>query len=182
MAEQYVQVQNLTDNPVVYLIPEDNLRRVFGPYEEKKLSKEELQKLYYQPGGSVLLQEFLQVKDKESALEFGVAEDSFEHEYSWDQAKVDEVLQSGSKEVLADALDFAPEGIVELIIERAVALRIPDVNKRQLIQDITGKNINQMIATQVQLEQALGTQEKEQPKQRRVAEKTEKKVSSRRAE
>ena len=111
--KQYVQVRNLTDNPVVYLIPEDNIRRVFGPYEEKKLTKDELQKLYYQPGGATLLQDFLQVQDREAALEFGVPSDSYDHEYSWDKNKVDEVLQNGSIEVLHDALDFAPEGIVD---------------------------------------------------------------------
>ena len=80
--EQYVQVQNLTDNPVVYLIPEENLRRVYGPYEEKKIKVEELQKVYYQPGGAVLLRDFLRVKNRELAFEFGVDPEVFDHEYS----------------------------------------------------------------------------------------------------
>ena len=80
--EQYVRVQNLTDNPVVYLIPEDNLRRVYQPYEEKTIPVEELRKVYWQPGGPALLQEFLQVKNKDLAMEFGVDSDTFAHEYS----------------------------------------------------------------------------------------------------
>ena len=170
--EQYVQVQNLTDNPVVYLIPEDNLRRVFGPYEEKKISVDELQKLYYQPGGSVLVQEFLRIKDRELAQEFGVDDESYDNEYSWDRAKVDNVLMNEHIDVLHDALDFAPEGIIDLITERAVALRIADVNKRNLIYECTGKDINSMIAVQIQLEQELGDKKEEAPKRRR-AQKTE---------
>ncbi len=172
MSEQYIQVQNLTDNPVVYNIPEDHLRRVFAPYEAKMLSKDELQKLYYQPGGAVLLHDFLSVRDKKTAVELGVPEELFEHEYSWNRKKVDKVLLEEDIDILHDALDFAPEGIIDLIIERAVALRISDINKRELIQQCTGKNVNQMIATQVQLEQAIGEQKEEAPKQRRATSQT----------
>lgn len=179
--EQYVRVQNLTDNPVVYLIPEDNLRRVYQPYEEKTITAEELRKVYWQPGGPALLQEFLQVKDKDLAMEFGVDPDTFAHEYSWDKTKVEQVLLKEDINVLHDALDFAPEGIVDLITELAVALRIPDVNKRNLIQEYTGKDITQMINAQVQLEQALGENTKEEaPKRRRVQ--TEEKVEAQEAE
>ena len=79
--EQYVQVQNLTDNPVVYNIAEDNIHRTFGPYEVKELPKDEIKKLYYQPGGDVLLKDFLRVNDKNLALSYGVSEDVYEHEY-----------------------------------------------------------------------------------------------------
>lgn len=80
--EQYIQVQNLTGGTVVYTIPEDNIRRVFAAHEVKKITPGELRKVFYQPGGEVLLQNFLSVKNKELALEFGVSQDSFEHEYS----------------------------------------------------------------------------------------------------
>lgn len=168
--EKYVRVKNLTDNPVVYLIPEDNLRRVYGPYEEKNIKEDELQKLFYQPGGAMLLQEFLQVQDKDLAEEFGVDAEVFEHEYSWDKDKVDSVLLKENIDVLHDALDFAPEGIIDLIVERAVALDIADINKRELIKKYTGRDVNQMIATKQQLNAAVGTQEKEAPKRRRVTE------------
>lgn len=167
--EQFVRVQNLTDNPVVYLIPEDNLRRVYQPYEQKTVPADELRKVYWQPGGPALLQEFLQVKDKDLAIEFGVDPDTFAHEYSWDKDKVESVLLKEDINVLHDALDFAPEGIVELITEKAVALRIPDVNKRNLIKEYTGKDITSMIDAQSQLEDALGERGGEEaPKRRRV--------------
>lgn len=169
--EQYVRVQNLTDSPVVYLLPEDNLRRVYQPYEEKNIQVKELRKVFWQPGGPALVQEFLQIKNKELAEEFGVDPETFAHEYSWDKEKVDKVLLSEDIDVLHDALDFAPEGIIDLITSEAVALRIPDVNKRNLIQEYTGKDINQMISMQVQLEKALGDdKETDAPKRRRVQE------------
>ena len=72
-------------------------------------------------------------------------------------------------DALHDALDFAPEGIIDLIVDKAIELRIPDINKRNLIQESTGKNITGMINTQIALEEALGADEKDnKPKQRRV--------------
>lgn len=167
--EKYVQVQNLSSGTVVYTIPENNIRRVFRAYETKEIAADELRKVYYQPGGAVLLQNFLSVKDKRLALEFGVTRDSYEHEYSWTPKDVEELLLNGDIDVLHDALDFAPEGIIDLIVDKAIELRIADNNKRDLIQQCTGKNIGQMIATQKALEEALGTEDTDnRPKQRRA--------------
>lgn len=166
---KYVQVQNLSSGSVVYSIPEDHVRRVFSSGETKNVTANELRKLYFQPGGASLIHDFLSVKDKDLALELGVSEDSFDHEYGWTVQDVQDVLLNGSLDTLHDALDFAPEGIVDLIVDKAIELRIPDVNKRELIQSVTGKNINSMIATQIALEEALGVDDADkQPKQRRV--------------
>ena len=80
--QQLVQVKNLTANHVYYNIPEDNVHRKFSPFEEKQITYGELQKLYYQPGGGTLIKDYLRIKNKEIALEFGVEEESFENEYS----------------------------------------------------------------------------------------------------
>lgn len=172
---QTVRVQNLTDNPVVYLIPEDNLRRVYRPYEEKTITVEELRKVFYQPGGPALLREFLQVKNKDLAIEFGVDSEVFEHEYSWDKAKVENVLLKEDIDILHDALDFAPEGIIDLIVDCAIELRIADINKRELISEYTGKDINRMITIQKELDEALGDTDSQQvaPKRRRAASTTD---------
>lgn len=147
-----VRVKNLTDSPVVYLIPEDHLRRVYREYEEKQISVGELRKVFYQPGGPVLLRDFLQIKDREVAIELGVDPEIFEHEYSWDKDKVDSVLLNENIDILHDALDFAPEGIIDLIVDRAIELQIPDINKRDLISKYTGKDITRMITIKNQVE------------------------------
>lgn len=171
--DQLIRVKNLTNSIVVYNIPEDRVRRKFEGFEEKDITYDELQKLYYQAGGATLIKDYLQINNKEAALEFGVDVESFENEYSWDKNKVDHVLTEEHIDVLHDALDFAPEGIVDLIISEAVRLRITDVNKRQLIFECTGKNINQMINNQVELEKRLGGEKKEEPKRRRVTKQEE---------
>lgn len=83
MAEkQYIEVRNLSSDTVVYTIPENNIRKVFRKNETKKIDEEELRNVFYQPGGEVLLRDFLSVRDRNLALEFGVSQDSYDHEYS----------------------------------------------------------------------------------------------------
>jgi len=171
--DQLIRVKNLTGSSVVYRIPEDNIRRSFNAFEEKEITYGELQKLYYRNGGDILIRDYLQIQNKEAATEFGVDPESFENEYSWDKNKVDSVLTTEHIDVLHDALDFAPEGIIDLIVSEAIRLRIVDINKRDLIQQYTGKNITKMIDAQVQLEKELGDEKKEEPKRRRVTKKEE---------
>lgn len=138
-----VQVQNLVDHIVGYKIEEDNVRRIFQPYEIKKLTAGELRKLNYRHGGNVMLRNFLSVKNKELAREFGVEDDTVE--YNWTVKDVDEVLTNGDMDTLLDALDFGPEGIKSMLVDRAVTLKINDMDKRQAIYDKTGYNISKMI-------------------------------------
>lgn len=176
-----VEVQNLTDHTVVYK-SFDGIRRVFLGQQKKKIRAEELRQLNYSRGGSRLLREFLSVKNKALAEEFNVSSDSFEHEYNWTAQDVDNMLLSGSEDALKDALDFAPEGIVDLIVQRTVELKLNDVNKRQIISDKTGKDVNNMILQITELEKAnkaSGESSRQQQKTRRVSTE-EKNTSSRR--
>lgn len=68
---------------------------------------------------------------------------------------IDRVLETGSTDELADALDFAPLGIVETLVSRATKLKIPNMNKRKLIQEMTGKDVNKMIAYKELLEEPV---------------------------
>ena len=175
-----VEVQNLTDHTVVYK-SFDGIRRVFLGQQKKKIRAEELRQLNYSRGGSRLLREFLSVKNKALAEEFNVSSDSFEHEYNWTAQDVDDMLLSGSEDALKDALDFAPEGIIDLIVQRTVELKLNDVNKRQIISDKTGKDVNNMILQITEFEKANKTSEEssKQQKARRVSTE-EKSTSSRR--
>ena len=140
-----IRVRNLTDQTVAYTIPELRVRRVFRGFEYKELTAAELRQLWYLPGGAKLLQDYLAVENKELAAEFGISEDLFTHEYSWTLDDVKRVLLTGSIDELADALDFAPIGIVDTIVSQAVILQIPDINKHRLIQQETGHDVTKMI-------------------------------------
>ena len=65
MSKMY-RVKNRGSNLVVYKIPEDGIRREFKPGQTLPISSEELEKLTYQPGGSIILSQFLQILDLEA--------------------------------------------------------------------------------------------------------------------
>ena len=161
-----VKVRNMVDYNVGYKIEEDNIRRQFSPHEVKTVTAGELRKLDYTRGGHVLLTSYLAVQNKSLAQEFGVDEDSYANEYNWDAAKVDQVLLSEPVEVLQDAMDFAPEGILQLIKDRAIALRLDSMDKRKVISDAMKIDLNGMIELAVKAE---STETKSAPKKTRRA-------------
>lgn len=148
-----IPVQNLTASPVSYMIPETNNVRHFGAQQLRKdITAGELRALYATKGGRVLIEDYLSIKDAELAKEFNISTDVFEHEYSWTQDDVDEVLTTGSIDALKDALEFGPEGIKQLIIDRAIELRIPDNNKLAAIAEFTGRDVSNMIKLETELD------------------------------
>lgn len=172
-----VQVQNLVENTVCFQDNDSGLmRRIsFQPYEIKSLPAGMLRRLNFSRGGSVLLQHYLSVKNKELAKEFGVSEDVFDHEYNWTRDDIQEVLVNGSLEQLQDALDFAPDGIIDTIIETAIAIKVNNMDKRQAIFDKTGRNIDQAIKN-MELEQAALAREQAQQNQKAEAPATGRRV------
>lgn len=151
--DKLIPVQNLTASIVSYIIPEtNNVRRFSGQQLRKDITAGELRSLYGTKGGRVLIEDYLGIKDRELAQEFNISTDVFDHEYSWTQKEVDEVLQTGQLDALKDALEFGPEGIRQLIVDRAIELRIPDNNKLAAIQEFTGRDVGNMIRLDVELE------------------------------
>lgn len=141
---ELVKVQNLTDYRVIYTAYTGQ-RRSFEGNASLCIPAIEIRQLNYSTGGRVLLQDYLSIRNRELAEEIGIQE--FDQEYSWDDADIERVLISGSEEELEDALDFAPRGIIDSIVDKAVKIKLPDNNKRKLIKDYTGKDVNNMIET-----------------------------------
>lgn len=147
-----VPVQNLTASIVSYIVPEtNNVRHFNGQQLRRDITAGELRSLYATKGGRVLIEDYLGIKNKDLAAEFNISTDVFENEYSWTQKEVDHVLLYGSLDALKDALEFGPEGIKQLIIDRAVALHIPDNNKLAAIQEFTGRDVANMIKLDIEL-------------------------------
>ena len=154
-----IQVRNLTDHIIVIPDKEMHRRYEFQPEETKTFDKDTLRRLAYLPGVLYLFRNSLSVQDKDLATEFGVSDDTYEHEYKWDHVDIDKCLTIGSLDELLDALDFAPEGVVDTIVQRAVELKLNDVQKREAILEKTGKNITSMIDLTKQYNDAIGIEE-----------------------
>ena len=165
--KELVEVRNLVDHMVVYKIDELNRRVVFNPFETKKVTVDELRRLNYQHGGRILLQDYLCVLNNELRSEFGI--DPTMVEYDWTLKDIDAALTSRPIDELLDALEFGPKGIQDMLIDRAVQLKIPDTNRRKAIQEITGVDVNNMISLKEQAETIDKKDAAVQPHTRRVA-------------
>lgn len=158
-----VKVKNRVNSLVVYVVPDmGNLKREFQGQEEKILTFEELRKLSYTPGGDVILKDYLVIKDKEVLEALGL---NVEPEYFYTKEDIIKLLKEGSLDEFLDCLDFAPDGVIDLVKEYAVTMPLNDVEKRQAILNKTGFDVN--IAIELQEEQLKGI--KENATQRRAA-------------
>lgn len=139
-----VSVTNISAGSVVYALPELNIVREYAKGETKtSITVNELRALSFLPGGRTLIEDYLSIGSPELLSEFGM--DDVPVEYSWTEEDIKRVLTTGSLEELEDALDFAPDGIKDLIKSLAVTLEIVDMSKREAILRTTGFNVTQAI-------------------------------------
>lgn len=169
-----VPVKNIMRHDVGYTTL-NGIHRYFAPGLTMNITAGELRELSYVPGGLVLLQDYLQVGNKELAAEFGIAEDMVE--YNWTEKEIEEAVTTADLDVLLDALDFAPDGIKEAIKDKAIELEIPDKNRIQAINKAMNCNIETIIRNKHAYETAADNAE-EAPKTRRTS--TKKTTATRR--
>ena len=152
-----IRVLNRDNGSVVYSIPEMNgLRRVFQPGEAKEVTFEELEKLSYIPGGMALLEDSLVILNNAQAVRLILG--SVEPEYAYSREDIIKLMQTGSLDEFLDCLDFAPEGVKDLIKNLAVDLPLNDVAKREAIFNKLGFNVDNAIRIKKESDISLNSQ------------------------
>ena len=112
-----IEVINRTGGTVAYTIDELHLKRRFLQNESKQIEMGELRKLSWTPGGKVLLEQCLVIKNDNAIKELL---GSVEPEYNYTEAEVKNLLINGSLDELKDAIDFAPAGVIDLKNESSI--------------------------------------------------------------
>ena len=138
-----IEVTNRDRGSVGYIIPDlGNLNRQFESGETKTITFEELEKLSWIPGGRYILDNCLVIHDEEAinALLNGV-----EPEYYYSKEDIKKLLMTGTIEEFLDCLDFAPEGVKNLVKDVAVELPLNDVEKRKAILDKLGFDVTKAL-------------------------------------
>ena len=139
-----IKICNRDDAAVFYDIPEMNgLHRVFQPNEVKEVTLGELIKLSYEPGGMDLLRNNFILNNKE-AINMILGEVEPEYNYGIEEVKL-LLSPQGSLDQLKDALQYGPNGVVELIKSIAVESELNDVSKRAAILEATGFDVTRAI-------------------------------------
>lgn len=174
-----VSIKNRSNSIIIYNIPEMGIRREFMPNEVKNITSEELEALSYRPGGMDLIRNELLITDAEVLTDMAV---KVEPEYYLDDKGVIELLNTGSMDSFLDCLDFAPQGVLDLIKKYAVSLPVNDSRKREAIKTKLGLDVDLALLHQKQVKEALeeesGKAERLDAPVRRV--KTEEKPAGRR--
>jgi len=138
-----VKVTNKYNGTVGYDVPDTNIHRNFFPNETKEVTYDELERVYYAPGGAIILKEYLEIKNEEviNSLFYNKPEP----EYHYTKQDVKQILETGPLDQFLDLLDFAPEAIKEMVKDIAVDLPLNDVAKRQAIAEKLGFDVTKAI-------------------------------------
>ena len=154
-----VRVENRANAIVVYRVPESKILRRFVAGEVKEIEMGELRQAIQIPGTYRLIESDLIIHNKEAVDELFP---NAEPEYFYDKNDVDFLLEQGTLDQLKDALDFAPQGVIDLIKERAVRNELNDMRKREAILAATNFNVTGAIeiAHQAQVETASAAETK----------------------
>lgn len=89
-----------------------------------------------------MLRDYLIIQDEEAAREIL---GDVEPEYFYTKDTVKKLLTEGSLEQLQDTLEFAPKGVVELVKQEAVDLKLDSSIKREEIHKATNFNVDNAI-------------------------------------
>jgi hypothetical protein len=171
------KVKNRSGGVVTYTIPEmgdkRNVIRSFAPQEIKTIDETELQALSYVPGGTILLENYLQILDEKIVENLAL---EVEPEYNMSEEDIIDLMKNGSLDAFLDCLDFAPEGVKELIKTYSIKLPLNDSAKRDAVKAKLGFDVDKalMIVRESQTEET-----KTETKGRRVKPATD---SNRRSE
>lgn len=141
--ETMIKVSNRSHGTVVYNIPERHIRKEFAPKETKTISFDEIVAVTNQAGGRELFYDYLLIQNEEALHEaLNVQE---EPEYWLTNEKVPTWITSCTLAEFKDALDFAPDGVKDLIKSYAVSLPLNDVAKREAIKEQLGFDVSKAL-------------------------------------
>ena len=141
-------VTNRSASRVVYSLPELGIHiREYQPGETKTVTYEELEALNYQPGGPALMRDYLQIQNAAGREQFC---GKVEPEYNMGVEEVKQLILTGSMDEWLDCLDFAPEGVIDLIKTLSVELPLTDTRKMESFQQKKGINLANAIKTRAE--------------------------------
>lgn len=140
---KFVKVTNRSGGAVCYRVPELNVTRMFHAHETKSVSVAELEAVAVQPGGRELLYNFLLIQDETALRETLNVQEA--PEYWLAEENIPTWMNTCSLDEFKDGLDFAPEGVKELIKDYAISLPLNDMAKREAIREMLGFDITKAI-------------------------------------
>lgn len=142
--DKTVNILNRGTGEAGYTLPDTGVRRNWIPGEVKKgITVRELEQATYIPGGLKLMQKYLVINDEDVCEYLGL---QVEPEYFYTAEEIRVLLSSGTIDQLLDCLEFAPEGVLDLIKKISLELKLNDVSKRDAIKKKLGFDVTAAIS------------------------------------
>lgn len=135
-------VKNRTAGKIIYTIPDRGIRRELAPGQAIRVNKDEIEALSYTNGGLDLIRNHLLVEDEQVLDYLNIHR---EPEYYMDAAQVAKLIKQGTLDEFKDALDFAPDGVKDMIKDLSVQLPINDHAKMQALKTQLGFDVEEAI-------------------------------------
>ena len=180
MSDKMYTVTNRSAGKVCYSLPELGVKhREFQPGETKRISYNELIGLSYIPGGLELIRGYLQVQNEEIRNDLI---GQVEPEYNMTAADVKELILHGSMDEWLDCLDFAPDGVIDLIKTLSIELPLTDTRKMEAFEQKKGINIARAIQAKQQEEAEAAAEAQAQREAQIAVERRTKQEETKRAE
>ena len=140
--DRIISLMNRDTGSVGYTLEDTGTHRRFTAGETKKVTFDEIEKLSWAKGGKELLRDYLIIQDEEAAREIL---GNVEPEYFYTKDTIKKLLSEGTLEQLQDTLEFGPKGVVELVKQEAVEMKLDSSIKREEIQKHTSFNVDKAI-------------------------------------
>ena len=128
-----IKVTNRSNGTVILKVQDRHFRAELNPKETRLLNYGDILDVAAQPGGRNLIYNFLLIQDAE-ALRQGLNVKE-EPEYWLTEEKIPSWMNTCSLDEFKDALQFAPQGVLDLIKKYAVSQPLNDMAKRIAIKD-----------------------------------------------
>ena len=173
--DKKVRVRNRSNSVVIYRVPDLGVRREFAPGETKILPAVELVALAQKNGGLSILRNELYIDDVETVNETTM---HVEPEYYLDDQGVKDLLKNGSVDALLDCLDFAPDGVIDLVQKYAIELPVTDTRKIQAIKEKTGFDVSLALKHKAELEAEAAAEAEETGSGMKVERATQRRVQT----
>ena len=130
-----MEVINRSDSSVTYTVEDLRVRRTFAIGEKKEISEQEVNALFQQDGGAELIKHYLLVNDKEWVRNHMP---NAPIEYFWQVEDIKKCLLEDDVDLFSETLDYAPDGVLDLIKTMAWRLPLNDLNKVEALRLKTG--------------------------------------------
>ena len=159
-----IKATNRKKGSIGYTIEDLGISRTFREKETKEVTMEELRKLSWIPGGRALLDNYLLIDNKDAIKELI---GDIEPEYNYTEKEIEWLLLHGTNDQLEDCLNFAPLGVIDILKNLAVKLKVDNVSKRKIIEEKTGLNVSKAIEIEEIIEAEDSNEQKEDTRSQR---------------